>query len=86
MTAAWLALAGLSALALYLASARQRLRAAPLPRPRLVRAAGWLLLLASAVVAGISLGAMPGTFAALTAWMLFLVALPLLGAVRNATS
>lgn len=84
MTLAWLALAWSSALVLYLASDRQRLRANALPRPRLARACGACLLLAACMVAGASLGAMPGVFAALTAWMLGLVVLPLLGTARGA--
>lgn len=85
MTLAWLALAGLSALALYLASDRQQLRAAPLANRGLARAAGWALLAASVAVAWIALGPLPGVFAALTAWMLGLMVLPLLGTAREPT-
>ena len=85
MTLAWLALAWSSALALYLASDRQRLLAAALPRPRLARACGTGLLLMACVVAGAALGAMAGVFAALSAWMLGLVVLPLLGSAREPT-
>lgn len=83
MTVAWLLLAGSSALALYLASDQQRLGRVPLASPRRVRRFGWALLLGSALLAAAQLGPVPGVFAALTAWMLALVVLPLLGAARD---
>ena len=58
----------------YLASARQRLRAVPLPRP--ARAIGWLSMLAGLVAWLFASGAGAGAASALTAIMLAWVLLP----------
>jgi hypothetical protein len=60
----------------YLASAHQRLRAAPLPRP--ARVAGWLLMLAGTVAWLSAAGVGAGVAGALSTMMLAWVLLPYL--------
>ncbi len=86
MTAAWLILSVLTALACYLASPHQRLCPRVQPRHRLLRfAAGAGAILATAI-AVVELGWWPGVFAALTAQMLALVLLPYVDAWRSGRS
>lgn len=66
----------------YLANARQRLRAAPLPRP--ARATGWLLMLAGMVAWSCASGVGAGIAGTLTTMMLAWVTLPYLGWWRAA--
>lgn len=69
--------AALSALALYLASPHAHWRARP-PRAAL-RAAGWVLAVASLAAWTAAIGFAPGLCAMLGSWMLALVLLPYLG-------
>lgn len=66
----------------YLASARQRLRATPLPPP--IRAIGWLLMLGGLAAWLFASGVGAGSASALTAIMLAWVLLPYLAWWRNA--
>ncbi|WP_201314071.1 hypothetical protein [Dyella sp. EPa41] len=68
----------------YLASARQRLRAMPLPGP--ARAIGWLSMLAGLVVWLFAYGVGAGTASALTAIMLAWVLLPYVAWWRAASN
>jgi hypothetical protein len=83
MNNAYLLVAGLAALCFYLASPHQRLwRCAP-GRARPLRAAGWLGCAGAVAAAWPPLGFWAGLFAALTALMLALVALPYLDFYRS---
>jgi hypothetical protein len=78
MSLLYLALAIAAAIAFYLGSRHQSLRA--VAQPRRLRLAGWLLLVLAWVVAWRALGFWGGGFAMLTAFMLTAVALPYLNA------
>ena len=74
----------LAALAFYLACAHQRLRPSLRAHARGLRVAGWLLCAACLGLAIAVLGPWAGAFAAVSAVMLGLVALPYLDAWRQA--
>lgn len=76
MTALYLLSGALAALAFYLATAHQRLRPALRAHARRLRVAAWLLVALSLGTAVQALGLWAGVFAALSAVMLVLVALP----------
>jgi hypothetical protein len=82
-TGLYLLLALLAGLAFYLASAHQRLRPALRPRSRQLRIAASVLTVLAAIAAIAGMGVWAGVFAALTALMLVLVALPYLDAWRQ---
>lgn len=83
MTALFLLAACLSALGFYLASAHQRLWPPARTRARVLRIGGWACAALAAWSAIRALGTWAGVFAALTALMLALVALPYLDAWRQ---
>ncbi len=83
MNNAYLLAAGLAALCFYLASPHQRLWRGALGRARRLRAAGWLGCAVAVAAATVPLGFWAGLFAALTALMLALVALPYLDLYRR---
>lgn len=72
-----------ASLAFYLACAHQRFAPAAIARKRPLRAVAWLCTLLSLVLAFLQLGLWAGVFAALTALMTGLVALPYLDAWRQ---
>ncbi len=84
MSYAYLLIAGLAALCFYLASPHQRLWRRALAQARRLRAAGWLGCAGAVAAASVPLGFWAGLFAALSALMLALVALPYLDACRSA--
>ena len=65
-----------ASLAFYLACAHQRFAPGAIARKRPLRVGAWLLTLAAVVLAVVQLGLWAGVFAALTAVMTALVALP----------
>lgn len=82
MSLLYLALAVAAAIAFYLGSRHQSLRA--VARPGRLRTAGWLLLALAWGAAWRTLGVWGGGFAMLTAFMLAAVALPYVNAGLNA--
>lgn len=80
MTALYLLCGVLAALAFYLGCAHQRLMPSLRARARLLRLTGWWLVLACLMAAIGALGPWAGAFAALSAVMPGLVALPYLDA------
>ncbi|MBD9478990.1 hypothetical protein [Pseudoxanthomonas sp. PXM02] len=69
-----------ASLAFYLACAHQRFAPVAIARKRPLRVAAWLCTLLSVVLAYMQLGVWAGVFAAVTALMTGLVALPYLDA------
>ncbi len=83
MSNLYVLVAGLAALCFYLASPHQRLWRGASGRARLLRAAGWLGCAGAVAAAYPPLGFWAGLFAALTALMLALLALPYLDLWRR---
>lgn len=83
MTFLYLALAGIAALAFYLATAHQQLWPAVRARARLVRGMAWIVAALAAWAAITAAGVWAGVFAALTAFMATAVALPWLDNARR---
>lgn len=83
MTALYLIFSLLAGVAFYLGVRHQQLWAAAQSRRPLMRALGWLCSALALAAAVVLLGVWAGVFAALTAIMLVLVALPYLDAARQ---
>lgn len=83
MTAAWLSLSLLSALACYLASRHQQLWSRARGHAGVLRIAAMLGALAAIAIAIAAMGATAGVFSALSALMLAAVLLPYLDAWRQ---